>query len=182
MVTSRRRRRKNNRCRCNRTELVEFQVSIFIYSYLCDQRDHQRDLTRLSRNPPERKVTPVRPLLPFNPSLIDIFCRKRGERPFIISACLLTIVSGAITSQVSQKRVRKFFLQLLQICDANCFILWQFEPSPAMLDCSTRNSLVEIRLSVAFIYFFYWINIYFVLNSCFIACVLRAECPSWTLT
>ena len=55
MVTSRRRRRKNNRCRCNRTELVEFQVSIFIYSYLCDQRDHQRDLTRLSRNPPEKE-------------------------------------------------------------------------------------------------------------------------------
>jgi len=55
MVTSRRRRRKNNRCRCNRTELVEFQVSIFIYSYDCDQRDHQRDLTtRLSRNPPEK--------------------------------------------------------------------------------------------------------------------------------
>jgi len=109
MVTSRRRRRKNNRCRCNRTELVEFQVSIFIYSYLCDQRDHQRDLTRLSRNPPERKVTPKRPLLPFNPSLIDIFCRKRGERPFIISACLLTIVSGAITSQVSQKTRPKVF-------------------------------------------------------------------------
>ena len=45
-------------------ELVEFEVSIFIYSYLCDQRDHQRDLTtRLSRYPPEKSDSEKRPPL-----------------------------------------------------------------------------------------------------------------------
>ena len=141
---------------------MEFQVSIFIYSYLCDQRDHQRDLTRLSRNPPEkkRKVTLKRPPLSLNPSLIEnIFCRKIEAKGRIISACLLTIVSGAITSQVSQKMRHNFLLtQIVANFDANCYNSTFCDSLSRRLPCWTvlpGNSLVEIRLSVAFIYFFY---------------------------
>ena len=92
----------------------------------------------------KRKVTLKRPPLSLNPSLIEnIFCRKIEAKGRIISACLLTIVSGAITSQVSQKMrhnfllmriVANFWRELLQLN-----ILWLFELSPAMLDCSTRK-------------------------------------------
>ena len=118
----------------------------------------------------QKKVTPKRPPVSFNPSLIDIFCRKRGERPFIISACLLTIVSGAITSQVLQKmRHNILSTQIVATFRRKLFHFVTLWASPAMLDCSTRKfSSRNTIKSVAFIYFFYWINIYFVLNQLFL--------------
>ena len=92
----------------------------------------------------KRKVTLKRPPLSLNPSLIEnIFCRKIEAKGRIISACLLTIVSGAITSQVSQKMRHNFLLMQIvayfwrKLLQLN--LLWLFEPSPAMLDCSTRK-------------------------------------------
>ena len=127
----------------------------------------------------QRKVTPKRPPVSFNPSLIDIFCRKWGERPNHLSMSTNNSHWCHHQSSVTKKCVaifcrRRFSTQVVSFCDTLSRRLpcWTVLPG---------NSLVEIRLSVAFIYFFYWINIYFVLNSCFIACVLLAECPSWTL-
>ena len=65
----------------------------------------------------QKKVTPKRPPVSFNPSLIDIFCRKRGERPNHLS--MSTNNSQWCHHQSS---VTKNIL-LTQIFDANCFIL-----------------------------------------------------------
>ena len=95
---------------------MEFEVSIFIYSYLCDQRDHQRDLTtRLSRYPPEKSDSEKKASSVPQSRVLSISFVENQAKGRIISACLLTIVSGAITSQVLQKKcASQFFV------DADC--------------------------------------------------------------